>query len=47
MLNRYMNKAALSLLADVDVIIFMVAGTVWRSEDEKVLQIFKLKLIVQ
>lgn len=39
MLNRYMNKAALSLLADVDVIIFMVAGTVWRSEDEKVLQI--------
>lgn len=39
MLNRYMNKAALSLLSDVDVIIFMVAGTVWREEDEMVLQI--------
>ena len=39
MLNRYMNKTALSLVSDVDVIIFMVAGTVWRSEDEMVLQI--------
>lgn len=39
MLNRYMNKAALSMLSDVDVIVFMVAGTVWREEDEMVLQI--------
>lgn len=39
MLNRYMNKAALSLVSDVDVIVFMVAGTVWRSEDEMVLQV--------
>ncbi len=39
MLNRYMNKTALSLVSDVDVIIFMVAGTVWRNEDEMVLQI--------
>lgn len=41
MLNRYMNKAALSMLSDVDVIVFMVAGTVWREEDEMVLQILR------
>ena len=34
MLNRYMNKAALSVLSDADVIVFMVAGTIWREEDE-------------
>jgi len=41
MLNRYMNKAALSMLSDVDVIIFMIAGTIWCEEDEMVLQILQ------
>ncbi|MEI8055157.1 MAG: GTPase Era [bacterium] len=41
MLNRYMNKAALSTLSDVDVIVFMVAGTIWHKEDEMVLQILQ------
>lgn len=41
MLNRYMNKAALSMLSDVDVIIFMVAGTIWHEEDEMVLQVLQ------
>ncbi len=38
-LNTYMNQEALSSLADVDVIIFMVAGTTWQDEDEFVLNI--------
>lgn len=33
-LNRYMNRTANHALWDVDVIIFMVAGLTWRSEDE-------------
>ena len=37
-LNRYMNNAALSSLNDVDVVIFMVVGTIWQEEDEFVLQ---------
>lgn len=37
-LNRYMNKAALSLLHDVDVIVLVVAAGVWSDEDEFVLQ---------
>ncbi|EKE01674.1 MAG: hypothetical protein ACD_21C00074G0002 [uncultured bacterium] len=39
MLNRYMNKTATSVLSDVDVIVFVVAGTIWHKEDEMVLQI--------
>lgn len=35
-LNRYMNKAALSTLNDVDVIIFMIVGTIWHKEDDLV-----------
>lgn len=38
LLNRYMNHAALSMLSDVDVVVFMIAGTVWHAEDEMVLQ---------
>lgn len=36
-LNHYMNMAALSVLTDVDVVI-VVVGTIWRQEDELVLQ---------
>lgn len=38
MLNQYMNQAALSTFSDVDLIIFVVAGTIWNKEDEAVLQ---------
>lgn len=38
MLNQYMNQAALSTFTDVDLIIFVVAGTIWNKEDEAVLQ---------
>jgi GTP-binding protein Era len=41
MLNRYMNKAALSMLSDVDIIIFMIAGTIWHEGDEMALQILQ------
>lgn len=37
-LNRYMNKAAFSSLRDVDLVIFVVVGTIWHEEDEFVLQ---------
>ena len=37
-LNRYMNRAAASMLFDVDVIIFMVDARVWTDEDELVLK---------
>ena len=40
-INRYMNRAASSSLADVDVIIFLVDRLRWTEEDEMVLQ--KLK----
>ena len=36
-LNSYMNKAALSTLNDVDLIIFVVIGTMWQEEDQFVL----------
>ena len=36
-LSHYMNMAALSVLTDVDVVI-VVVGTIWRQEDELVLQ---------
>jgi len=37
-LNRYMDKAALSVLNDVDAIIFVVAGTVWQKEEDYILK---------
>ncbi|MGQ3888983.1 GTPase Era [Legionella sp. CNM-1927-20] len=41
-INRLMNKTASSVLRDVDVAVFIVDGTHWTDEDEKV-----LKLIAQ
>ena len=37
-LNRYMNKAALTAVKDVDAIVFMIDRTKWTSEDEMVLK---------
>jgi GTP-binding protein Era len=37
-LNRYMNKAALAALQDVDVIVMVVDAGKWREEDDYVLQ---------
>lgn len=43
-INRYMNKTVCRTLAEVDAVVFMVEGTVWREEDEWVLQkLSKLK----
>lgn len=39
--NRYMNKAARSVLPDVDLIIFVVEAGRWTEEDENVLQFLK------
>lgn len=36
-MNRYMNRTATSVLADVDAVIFVVEGTRWTEEDESVL----------
>ncbi|MDP0587688.1 MAG: GTPase Era [Candidatus Endonucleobacter bathymodioli] len=36
-INRYMNKAAGSALADVDVVVFVVERLVWAEEDQLVL----------
>lgn len=36
-MNRYLNKAAQSALADVDVIAFVVQAGVWNEEDKRVL----------
>lgn len=41
-INRYMNRAADSALADVDVIVLVVDRTVWTDEDQWVLE--KLKV---
>lgn len=40
-MNRMMNKTAISVLRDVDVIVFIVDGTHWKDEDEYVLQMIK------
>lgn len=40
-LNRMMNKTALSVLRDVDVIAFLVDGTIWKDDDEYVLQMIQ------
>lgn len=37
-MNRYMNRLANSVIADADVIIFMIEATRWLEEDELVLQ---------
>lgn len=37
-LNRYMNRAALNALHDVDVVIFMVDARRWNSQDQWVLE---------
>jgi GTP-binding protein Era len=44
-INRYMNRAATSVLADVDVVLFVVQAGVWQDEDEAVLD--KLKNLTQ
>ena len=40
-MNRMMNKTAMSVLRDVDVIAFIVDGTHWEDEDEYVLGLIK------
>lgn len=40
-MNRMMNKTAISVLRDVDVIAFLVDGTHWGEEDEYVLNLIK------
>lgn len=40
-MNRMMNKTAVSVLVDVDVIAFVVDGTHWQDEDEYVLSLIK------
>ncbi len=35
-MNRYMNKAAISVIRDVDIIVFMVEAGKWTEEDEYV-----------
>lgn len=37
-LNRYMNKAAYQAIGEVDVIIFVIEGTVWKEEDDWILR---------
>jgi len=39
--NRYMNRAAFSVLRDVDVVIFMVDRMEWRDEDMRVLELLE------
>lgn len=40
-MNRMMNKTAINVLNDVDVIAFVVDGTHWEEEDELVLKLIK------
>ena len=35
-INRYMNRAALSILDDVDVVLFLLDRTAWLADDQKV-----------
>lgn len=37
-MNRYLNRAARSAMADVDALVFVVEGVKWTDEDELVLQ---------
>ena len=41
MMNRMMNKTAISVLRDVDVVVFVVEGTHWKEEDEYVLHLIQ------
>ncbi len=40
-MNRLMNKTAISVLRDVDVVVFLVDGTHWKDEDDYVLNLIK------
>ena len=40
-LNRMMNKTAISVLRDVDAVVFVVEGTHWNDEDEYVLRLIQ------
>jgi GTP-binding protein Era len=40
-LHRWLNKTAQTVLADVDVVVFVVDKTYWKEEDEVVLQLIK------
>lgn len=40
-MNRYMNRTAAAVLADVDAVIFVVEGTRWTEDDENVLERLK------
>ncbi len=40
-MNRMMNKTAIKVLRDVDVVLFLVDGTKWNEEDEYVLSLIK------
>ncbi|KTD83016.1 GTPase Era [Legionella waltersii] len=40
-INRMMNKTALSVLRDVDVVVFVVDGTYWKEEDQYVLEMIQ------
>jgi len=42
-INRYMNRAAMSILNDVDVIMFVIDGLYWTGEEKYILE--KLNLI--
>lgn len=37
-MNRYMNRAAAASIEDVDVILFVIEGTRWTREDQRVLE---------
>lgn len=40
-LNRMMNKNAMSVLSDVDAIVFLIEGTHWKDDDDAVLKLLK------
>ena len=48
-INRYMNRSALSVIRDMDVVLFMLDRTAWTSDDQKVadaLSRFSGKLVI-
>jgi GTP-binding protein Era len=40
-INRYMNRAALSTLAEVDAVVFVVDGLKWTDEDQHMLELLE------
>ena len=40
-INRYMNKAASSVIHDVDVVLFVVRALQWTTEDQRVLEMLE------